>query len=191
MLIDEIMPDYDVVERHESIVAAPPAETYEAALTVDLGRSLPVQVLFGLRSIPAYVTGRRKPRASLTLGDLPSAGFVTLGEEANSELVIGAVGRFWRPTSDIRPIEPRDFRDYDVPGMCKAAMNLRVEADDEGTVLSTETRVAATDERARRMFSLYWKAIGPFSGFIRHVMLSAIRRNAEERISGKGDLVTG
>jgi hypothetical protein len=49
----------------------------------------------------------------------------------------------------------------------------------EGTVLSTETRVLATDAAARRRFRRYWLAIRPFSGLIRRVWLRAIKRRAE------------
>ena len=179
VLIDRYMPEFDVVERHETSVAADVSRTYEAAMTMDLGRSIPVQALLAIRSIPSFLTGKRKPQLSLRLDDLSAAGFVILAEEPNEEFVVGAVGRFWRPTSDIRRIDADDFIDFDTPGMAKATMNLRVDRENGTTVLSTETRVMATDERARRLFSYYWTLIGPFSGFIRHKMLGAIKRSAE------------
>ena len=49
----------------------------------------------------------------------------------------------------------------------------------DGTTLSTETRVLATDEASRRAFRRYWLVIRPFSGLIRRVWLRAIRQRAE------------
>jgi hypothetical protein len=45
--------------------------------------------------------------------------------------------------------------------------------------VGTETRIAATDEVARRRFGRYWRLIGPFSSITRREMLAAIRRRAE------------
>ncbi|MGW0330960.1 hypothetical protein ACWD0J_03605 [Streptomyces sp. NPDC003011] len=57
------------------------------------------------------------------------------------------------------------------PGILKIGMNVRV-ADG---VLSTETRVFATDERTRRRFAPYWYLIVFASGLTRKSMLRAIR----------------
>ena len=87
------------------------------------------------------------------------------------------LGRPW--THGRRP-EPRDFIEWDRPGYCKAAMNFRLEDDADGWVrLSTETRVFATSEQARRNFALYWRVIYPGSALIRREWLKAIRRRAE------------
>ena len=176
------MPDFDVVEYHETVVDARSTDVYRAALSVDLGRSLPVQVLFAIRSVPAYLTGKRKPSRSMTIGDLTEAGFVNLAEEEGSELVFGAVGRFWLPTSDIRQIAADDFVAYDEPGTCKAVMNIKVEEHGSKTILSTETRVVGTDATARRLFGVYWKVIGPFSALIRRILLTSIQREAESLV---------
>jgi hypothetical protein len=42
-----------------------------------------------------------------------------------------------------------------------------------GTLLSTETRVSATNSTARRAFRGYWRVVGPFSGLIRRRWLRA------------------
>jgi hypothetical protein len=179
VLIDRFMPDFDVVEYHEAIVDARSADVYRTALSVDLGRSLPIQVLFAIRSVPAYLTGKRKPNRSLTIGELLQEGFVKLEEEEGSELVLGAVGRFWLPASGIESIAADEFMDFDKPGTAKAVMNIKVEERGSQTLLSTETRVLATDATARRLFGLYWKVVGPFSALIRRIMLTKIKREAE------------
>ena len=49
----------------------------------------------------------------------------------------------------------------------------------DGCRVCTETRIAATDDTARRRFGRYWRVIGPFSSITRREMLAAIRRGAE------------
>jgi hypothetical protein len=59
-------------------------------------------------------------------------------------------------------------------------MNFRVEADGaSGSILSTETRVYATDEASKRRFAAYWRVIYPGSALIRRMWLRAIVRRAE------------
>jgi hypothetical protein len=58
-------------------------------------------------------------------------------------------------------------------------MGFRAEAADGGTLLTTETRVLATDEAARRRFGRYWRVIRPGSGAIRRSWLRAAARRAE------------
>jgi hypothetical protein len=48
-----------------------------------------------------------------------------------------------------------------------------------GTLLTTETRIQATDDHARRSFRRYWLLIHPGSAAIRRAWLRAIRRRAE------------
>jgi hypothetical protein len=48
-------------------------------------------------------------------------------------------------------------------------------------MITTETRVAATDDGARRSFKRYWRLIAPGSALIRVVWLRAIRRRAERQ----------
>ena len=44
---------------------------------------------------------------------------------------------------------------------------------------STETRVFATDDSARRRFAAFWRVIYPGSALIRRMWLRAIQRRAE------------
>jgi hypothetical protein len=55
-------------------------------------------------------------------------------------------------------------------GRVRIAMNFRR----EGGKLSTETRVQAVDDQARRVFLRYWRVIGPFSALIRRRWLKQI-----------------
>ena len=66
------------------------------------------------------------------------------------------------------------FAAFDEPGYAKVAFNFVLEAGE----LSTETRIAGTDERARRRFRFYWLLIRPGSGLIRREWLGAIAKRA-------------
>ena len=182
MLLDELMPAFDVSERHHTLVLAPGERVYGAVRGVDLARSRAIRALFAARGIPLLVRGRRLARRTMTLDDLVRGGFVWLGEEHGRELVLGVVGTFWRPKGGVRRIEPGDFTAFDEPGAAKAAWNFRLIPDgDERTFLTTETRVRVPDEPSRKKFLLYWAAIGPFSGVVRRQTLALIKTDAEGR----------
>ena len=181
MLIEEFMPEYDMVEHHEADVAAPTDEVYAAAVGLDLSKTRWSRLLFMVRGVPHLLTGKFKPSSSFGLEQFEAMGFVKLKEDIGTELVLGTVGRFWRPTSGMERIRAEDFKTFDRPGYAKAVMNLRVEPSDGGSTLITETRVQCTSEEAHKKFKAYWTLIGPFSGFIRTEMLRAIRNSAERQ----------
>jgi hypothetical protein len=180
MLLDRYLERWDVRSRHQTVVAASAGETYRAVRRLDMGRSLPATALFAVRAVPLLLTGKAQLRRSITLDTVIEGGFVILGEDSGRELVMGVVGKFWRPDGGIEPIEAPDFEGFDSPGFAKGAFNFTVEEQSQdSTLLTTETRVLCTDDSARRKFRLYWGVIGPFSGAIRHMMLRELRRDAE------------
>jgi hypothetical protein len=181
VLIDDFLPNFDVSERHHTLVLAPVADAYAAARKVDLARSRVVRGLLAARGIPARVRRRhRGAPKSMTLDDLMAAGFVWLGEEPGREFVLGLVGTFWKPTGAISRVDPSEFASFDQPGQAKAVWNFRTIPDGEDrSFVTTETRVRVPDEPSRRTFLLYWAAIGPFSGVIRKQALSLIKADAE------------
>ena len=97
-----------------------------------------------------------------------------------TELVAGAVGAVWRPRGGLVHLDgPDAWRNADVPGTIKAAVDFRAEPTATGSRLSTETRVLASDARARRAFRLYWLVVGPFSALIRRRWLAAAMASAK------------
>jgi hypothetical protein len=138
---------------------------------MDLSQSALVKLLYSLR---------RLPRTSLTLAGMKEIGFNILGTDEDREVVIGIIGRFWKPRPEIIAVSPEDFRSFNEKGYAKAALNFSVEAKANGSALSTETRVFCTSPRAPVAFSAYWALIRPFSGLIRIAMLKNIVRSAEQ-----------
>ena len=177
--IDRHLEVYDVRSYHSTEVDASATATYRAARDLDLGRSAAVVALLAVRGLPHFLTGKVRPSRSLTLETFLQAGFVMLEENAPRELVMGGVGKFWRPDSGFVRLRADDFPSFDDPGYAKAVVSLSVEERGRGSLLATETRVACTDATALRKFSLYWRVIGPFSGLIRRIMLDQLKRTAE------------
>ena len=107
-------------------------------------------------------------------------GFVLVGDDPPREVVLGAVGAFWRLRGAMLRVDPGTFRQPPPVGAARAAWNFHVaERGGSSCVLSTETRVHCADEPTRRRFKRYWTVVGPWSGLIRIVMLRSIRRAAE------------
>lgn len=106
--------------------------------------------------------------------------FLLLAEEPQHEIVFGTavlVPPGWRPAK--RPT-PDDFKALHSPGFVVATMNFLVEeTGSESCVVTTETRVYATDPASRRKFARYWRVIYPGSALIRRMWLRAIRQQAE------------
>jgi hypothetical protein len=136
--------------------------------------------LMAIRLVPELLRGRRVvgPGDRPIVEQMERRGFVQLAA-TDDELVLGVVGRFWRPSSEIRRISAEDFAHFADPGSVRAAVNFRAVPEGDHTLLSTETRIDAVDEAARRSFRRCWRFIYPGSAAIRIAWLRAIRRRAE------------
>lgn len=192
-LIDAFLPAYDAVSRHSREVAAPPERVWAAVRALDLGGSPLVRALFLLRGLPALLV---RPRATLaarrsgarglglTLDELVRGGFTLLGERPGEELLLGLVGRFWRPDGGIVRVAAEGWREWERPGYAKAAWSFTLAPGPGDAVrLATETRVRCTNAASRRRFLRYWRLVGPFSGLVRREALRAVARAAASRRS--------
>ncbi len=182
MLIDSFAPNPDAVETHRITINASPDAVYSALWTADLGGSLIIKLLLGLRSLPEFAVRPRRslPRSQrLTLQTLIDVGFGVLAEQAGKEIVLGVTGRFWRPTGNLSPFDRDDFDQPVPPGLARAVWNFSVQPSNQGqTILSTETRVVCGDSSSRRKFRAYWFFVRPFSGLIRRIMLRTVRQTS-------------
>jgi hypothetical protein len=168
MLLDELMPAYDVVERHTRAITAPPERVYAAIRATDFGASPVIRALFLLRSLGTH--------RAMTWDALGRAGFVVVADKPPRELVLGLVARPWRLDGGIAHVTADQWRAFDRSpgGFAKIAWSFEVGARE----LATETRVRCTDAASARKFRRYWRVIGPFSGWIRREMLRLVEREA-------------
>ena len=171
MLIDRFLPRWDVREHHEIKIQTAPEEAFQAIKNLDLGRSRVIRMLFAARGLPG--------NKSMTLETLTAVGFVVLGEDPPTEIVLGLLGKFWRMRGGLRKVDAEDFVSFVDPGFVKAAWNFWVEPADGGSSVSTETRVLATDASAQRSFRLYWFLVGSFSALIRREALRVLKATVE------------
>jgi hypothetical protein len=104
-----------------------------------------------------------------------------LAEEPDREIVLGTLVVAPQGMRLKKDSTPEDFKALQDPGFGLGAINFRVKEEASGeTVLTTETRVYATDASTRRKFSAYWRVIYPGSALIRVMWLRAIRNRAEK-----------
>jgi hypothetical protein len=158
--LDELLPDYDVVERHERLVPASPSDAMAAALATPIAPDGLVRALFRLRGLN---------RGGTVYGAMRGMGFSELVHEPDC-VVLGAAGRPWTPGGGLVAFDKAGA------GQVRLLLEVSATAAEGGTLLYTETRVAAMDERARRAFRRYWLVVGPFSGVIRRRWLAGAER---------------
>jgi hypothetical protein len=151
--IDDVLPHYDAHEVHSIAYERSLGE----ALATPVAADPLVRLLFRLRGVPTEGT----------IADL--FGRLRFEELARTdhEVVFGGAGTPWRPGGGIRPFAGA------APGTVRVAANFLI----DGPRLSTETRIEAVDEAARRAFLRYWRIVGPFSALIRRRWLKQIARS--------------
>jgi hypothetical protein len=171
--LDEFLPEFDFNEVHSTLIAASPERTLAAAREVTISEMPVVRALMAVRRL-----GRDASRQGPVVDGMLHNGFVVLADRPD-ELVLGVAGRFWAFDSGITRIAAEEFERFDTPDHAKAVMDFHVQPAPGGCLLSTETRIKATDGDARRSFGRYWRIIHPGSALIRRVWLRAVRRRVE------------
>ena len=180
--LEEFAPAHQFNEVHRIRIRAPMVRIYRSIKEVTAGEVTLFRALTWIRRL-----GRAGPESILNapsheplLEVATRTGFLLLADEPERELVVGTV--VIAPGGVKRPATPEQFKELAVPGVAKASMDFRIEeAGDGACLVSTETRVHATDASARRRFARYWTLIRPGSGFIRRMWLRAVKRRAESR----------
>lgn len=188
--LDQLMPAWQFSERHSVRIAAPKEKVYVALKQVSADEILFFRTLVWIRRFgrPGPESILNPPPNAPLLQVATKTTFVVLAEEPNQEIVIGtliAAPRGWHPgnkTSEGFKVLVASHESGFVP----AAMNFRLEdcARSRGaslpcTLLTTETRVYATDASSRRAFARYWRVIYPGSSLIRRMWLRAVKQRAE------------
>jgi hypothetical protein len=184
-ILDDFVPAYQFAEFHTIRVKAPRERVYQAIHDVTADEITLFSSLTWVRRF-----GRLGPEGILNppphepiLGVAMRSGFMKLAEDPDREIVLGtlvAAPPGWRPNRDMEPT-PEDFKALHAPGFALAAINFCIADAAKGEmVLTTETRIYATDASARKKFAAYWRVIYPGSALIRVMWLRAIQRRAEK-----------
>ncbi len=176
-LLDDAMPEYQFHERHLIHVHASPQQTMKAVSESTFGDLKSFNTLMRIRAaalrIPYRVDANARDARVL---DWLSGGFKYLATTPQ-EIVMGGIGRQRPPMPEAKSVE--EFAAYQGDGV-KIAFNFRVEDAGNGwSTVSTDTRIMALDDGARRTMGRYWRLIVPGSGLLRRQWLDGIKRRAE------------
>ena len=171
MLIDQVLPKYDERESYQIHIRGERRKVYQTVRFIDFSDSFIIRTLFRFRGLPSRATN---------LDGLLRVGFLLVHEIPDKEFLLGLVGKFWTPRAEILKVNPVQYGEFNQRGYAKLAWNFAIEESAPGRVrLSTETRIACTDEHSRSRFKRYWFLIGRFSGLTRREMLRLVKRRVE------------
>ena len=180
---DSAATGYQFEEFHAIRVHAPRERVFQAIKEVRADEIFLFRTLTWIRRFgrPGPESILNAPENMPLLEVATKTSFLLLAEEPDREIVLGtlvAAPPGWRPKG--KPTSAA-FRAFDEPGFALAATNFRLEDSGAGeTIVTTETRVYATDASTRRKFAAYWRTIYPGSALIRVTWLRAIRHRAEQ-----------
>jgi hypothetical protein len=198
LVLDEVLPRYDVSLVHARVFRAPPEECLATLVALDVFRHPIIRLLITARGLPVWILGgltgkRRQPSTagSFTLSQMAEMGWVVLGDRPGAELVLGQVSRPCRLRENA-PVTPRaheEFRQFTTPGYAKIAASFRADPYGAGSaVLTVESRILLTDEAGRRRFMRYWVLVRLGSEIIRRLALRMLARELSARPDVQGTI---
>jgi hypothetical protein len=178
--LDQLLPRYHFAEHHERHIDATPAQVWRALHQVKASDIRLFRTLTSIRRLgrPGAESILNAPDRLPILDVALSTSFVRLANEPGKELVIGTT--VIAPREASVPRTPHEFRTITDSGFAVAAMNFRIHPHPRGgSLVTTDTRVFATDPVTRRRFARYWSVIYPGSALIRREWLRAVEKGAE------------
>lgn len=175
MSLNFFLPDYFLREVRHLALRSSPEETYKAICDFDMSEVPWINSLFRLRTV---FEKEKSDSSHFTLRDAyRNGGFVLLDEIAGQQLIVGAIGKIWRPAIMFKRVDPFEYADFHQPGFAKVAWSLRCEPRiGGGTFCSFEVRVGATDSVSAAKMRGYYSFIGPFSRAIRRSVFAYFRK---------------
>ena len=187
LLADRFAPRPEFGRTDHLLVNANPAATWKSLRELDLTELRGGIAAFAvrLRDTPERWRARKlgpvRERTRLTWDDLDAGtDWMILGENPGHEIVLGAVGKFWRPVVKWVPCEPRGFPDFAEPGYGKVVWSFTTHPYGERrTLVTSELRVTLTDPQAWLNFRRYWRISTPAVAIISRAVLRTVKHEAE------------
>lgn len=157
-----------------TVVLGKPERVFDAVEAMDLTDSDIARILMRLWRIPARIINRDIPNRFMSVDD-----FIPLVRQPPTDLIRGLIGGRNRK-EDKSSLDAEAFRVFDEPGCMKLCWAFwMTDLGDDRIRVDTETRIFCTDARTKRLFTLYWVIIRPWSGLIRMRLLASIKSDAE------------
>jgi hypothetical protein len=189
-LINQLLPRYDFRDARQVVILATPEAVYEAVMQRDFLRLPLIRAFFAVREFPVRawrrLTGGPVPASvpHATLADLTKVGaFTILAEHPGQELMLGAVGRPWRPDYEPTYVSASAFAGFQEPGFAKMAWSWIVKPLGSGqSLLVTEWRTQLTDDEARALFRRYWTVVSKGVRLLARVGLARIKADCEREV---------
>lgn len=199
-LIPELMPKFRLRQTDQVRVRYSPEKAWPIVRNMDT-YELPIsRFLFSLRTLPENLVHKLKGQKTAAIQHSriddftgPGKGFQILAENPGSEIVVGSIGKFWKPKIEFVDFQSHEFHKFRKPGYAKLAWNLRLDPDLRGgSWLTWELRVTATDNESWQKFQKYWLLIGNFSHLLRRMALKRLATQlggqvSEEELKLSGD----
>ena len=179
------MPAWHWCETYGIRVDAQPEAAFDALFSVTAEEMPVTRLLMKARELPALAFGRKRfdgfPTEGPVVDRMLEFGFTRLDSRDGTELAVALIDQSWKIDGGDRiELAGRDdFTAFSREGYVKIAADFVATPVGTGTFLSTQTRIAATDDRTRRIFGCYWTLIRPFSGITRRAWLGAAARRLD------------
>ena len=176
--LDDVLPEYQFSERHFTRVHARPERVMQAVRQSTFGDMKSLVTLLKIRAAALRTNDTGAFLHDMRVVDAFSASGYLLGGSEH-ELVMAMV---WNVRAGRRP-DARTLPEiarYHEQGAVKMAFDFSAEdAGDGWSIVSTETRVLATDNSTASGMGRYWRLIVPGSGLLRLQWLEGIKARAE------------
>lgn len=182
-LLDQLMPQFEVVERCQVRVAAPVEMTWSAACDLDIEQSAIVRGIFKARELILGGDSKEIIAPRGLPAQMKAWGWGVLTEVPGREIVFGAATQPWMANVVFRALPAEEFAAFREPGYVKIVSTVGARPINATESFAyTETRVATTDPTARKRFRLYWSCFLPGIVLIRRVLLGLVKGEAERRV---------
>lgn len=188
MLVDEILPEYDVNLVRSTLVDADARATYRAIERAEVQEDAIVRSVTWLRRLPERAialfegTPPEPEPDHGTIGDvLEAEGCIRLAEDPGRELVVGAVGRFWSPTETLETgLDREAFEAFDERGYARGVLDFAVHPrGPDRSLLVLEARARANDARSRQALTRFARFVEPAAGLVAQRALGVVEATAE------------
>lgn len=167
-LLEKYLPVYQFSETHSTIVNASQEQCYKETFQLDLSDSWIIKNLFRLRGLPAS--------AQKLFQFADKMNFTLLEQNKFDEFLFG----FWVNDGIRRVDDKKSFIENDLGWSTKVVWNFEFdEVSENKTKITTNTNVKCITSKSKRLFSVYWFFIGPFSALIRKRMLKMLKKKLE------------